>query len=243
MHIYKNISTPIYLQLKQKLIKNIRVGDLMPNSMIPSEIQLAKELGVSRMTVNKTLNELVREGYLFRQQGKGTYVAERRLDYGFFRITSFHRDMKERGLIPGTNVLRNEVILAPREAKEALQLHNQEKVILVMRLRFADGKPLMLERRYLNLSLCRPILNEALDKESIHDLLVRKYNLPLTRVRQYLEAVALRADEARLLKVKVNSPALLLHRITFTKEQPVTLVRYLYRGDRYRFHAEFRPEE
>ena len=215
----------------------------MPNSMIPSEIQLAKELGVSRMTVNKTLNELVREGYLFRQQGKGTYVAERRLDYGFFRITSFHRDMKERGLIPGTNVLRNEVILAPREAKEALQLHNQEKVILVMRLRFADGKPLMLERRYLNLSLCRPILNEALDKESIHDLLVRKYNLPLTRVRQYLEAVALRADEARLLKVKVNSPALLLHRITFTKEQPVTLVRYLYRGDRYRFHAEFRPEE
>ena len=243
MEIDKQSSTPIYLQLKQELVKKIRVGDLTPNSMIPSEIQLAKKLGISRMTVNKALNELVREGYLFRQQGKGTYVDERRLDYGFFRITSFHRDMKERGLTPGTNVLRKEVILAPGGVREALQLRPRERVIFVMRLRFADGKPLMLERRYLNLSLCHPILNEALDKESIHDLLIRKYNLPLTRVRQYLEAIALRAVEAKLLKVKVNSPALLLHRITFTEEQPVTLVRYLYRGDRYRFHAEFKPEE
>ena len=151
--------------------------------------------------------------------------------------------MRERGLTPSTNVLRKEVIAAPQEVQDALQLRPGEKVIFVMRLRFADGEPLMLERRYLNLSLCRPILDEALDKESIHDLLIQKYDLPLTRVRQYLEAVALRTDEAQLLNVKANSPALLLHRITFTEEQPVTFVRYLYRGDRYRFHAEFKPEE
>ncbi len=241
--IDKQNATPIYLQLKRSLIKKIKAGDLAPNSMIPSELQLAKQLGVSRMTVNKALNELVRDGYLFRQQGKGTYVAERRLDYGFFLITSFHSDMRERGLTPSTNVLRKEVIAAPQEVQDALQLRPGEKVIFVMRLRFADGEPLMLERRYLNLSLCRPILDEALDKESIHDLLIQKYDLPLTRVRQYLEAVALRTDEAQLLNVKANSPALLLHRITFTEEQPVTFVRYLYRGDRYRFHAEFKPEE
>ena len=241
--IDKGNSVPLYLQLKRELLKKIKGGELKPDSMIPSEVQLAKELGISRMTVNKALNELVREGYLFRRQGKGTYVAERRLEYGFFRVTSFNRDMRERGLVPGTKVLKKRVMVASQEVREALQLPPRERVIYVMRLRLANGEPLMLEHRYLNLSLCRPLLEEPLDKESIHDLLIRKYNLPLTRVKQYLEAVALRPAEARLLRVKPYSPALLIHRVTFTEEQPVTMVKYLYRGDKYRFYADFKPEE
>jgi len=241
--INKNISTPLHIQIKGILKDDIVKGKYHLNERIHSEIELAKLLCVSRMTINKVITELVREGLLYRQQGKGTFVSLRKIDQWFFRITSFNQDMISRGLIPSTSVLEKKVLDVPKDVARHLNLKSKERVIFVKRLRYADNNPLMLESRYLNYKLCKPILKESLEKESIHDLLIHKYNLPLTKVNQYLEAVKINGDEAELFGIEPGEPGFLLCRTTFTGETPVTWVKYVYRGHKYRFYAEFIPIE
>lgn len=241
--INKNIVTPLHVQIKKMLKDEILKGKYHPNDRIVSETQLANRLNVSRMTVNKVIQELVREGLLCRHAGKGTFVLERRIDHWFFRITSFNREMKSRGMKPSTSVLEKRVMNTPKDVRNFLRLGPKEKVIFVKRLRFADNDPIMLESRYLNYQLCKPILEECLDEESIHYLLIDKYQLPLTSVNQYLEAIKVEGEEAKLLETMPGDPGFLLSRTTFTEETPVTFVKYIYRGDRYRLYAEFIPTE
>jgi len=181
--------------------------------------------------------------YLYRQQGKGTFVSVRKIDQWFFKITSFKKDMISRGYTPSTLVLEKNIISPPKDIKIFLNLIDKEKVIFIKRLRFANNVPIMLEDRYLNYKLCKPILEEPLEKESIHDLLIYKFNLPLTKVNQYLEAVKINEEDAKLLGINSDEPGFLLCRTTFTEELPVTWVKYLYRGDKYRLYAEFAPIE
>ncbi|HUT71941.1 MAG TPA: GntR family transcriptional regulator [Desulfatiglandales bacterium] len=241
--IDKNNPEPIYLQIKQNLLESIDKGVYAINQAIPSEMVMATQYQVSRMTVRTAINELVKEGFLFRRQGKGTYVSGKRFDYSLFRITSFNQDMAERGMAHFTNVLEVKVCAAPERIRKALELSANSKVIYIKRLRYAHNEPLLLEERYLNYSLCKRILKENLEQESIHNLLIYKYKLALTKVTQFVQAKNLSTKEANLLKVKVGSAALYLQRTTYTHKQPVTMVTYLYRGDRYRVYAEFEPYE
>ena len=241
--IDKNNPKPIYLQIKQNLLESIDKGVYAINQAIPSEVTIAKRHQISRMTARTAINELVQEGFLSRRQGKGTYVSGKRFDYHFFRITSFNQDMAERGMTHFTNVLELKVLTPSNRIRKALELSANSKTIFIKRLRYANNAPLLLEKRYLNYSLCRRILKENLEQESIHNLLIYKYKLALTKVKQFIQAKNLSKTEANLLKVKVGSAALYLQRTTYTHKQPVTLVNYLYRGDRYRVHAEFEPYE
>jgi GntR family transcriptional regulator len=241
--IDKNNPKPIYLQIKQNLLESIDKGVYAINQAIPSEVTIAKRHQISRMTARTAINELVQEGFLSRRQGKGTYVSGKRFDYSLFRITSFNQDMAERGMAHFTKVLEVKVCAAPERVRKALKLSGNSKAIYMKRLRYADNVPLLLEERYLNYSLCQPILKENLEQESIHNLLIYKYKLALTKVTQFIQAKNLSEKEANLLKVKVGSAALYLQRTTYTHEQPVTMVTYLYRGDRYRVYAEFEPYE
>ena len=241
--IDKNNPEPIYLQIKHNLLASIENGIYAINQAIPSEVAIAKRYQVSRMTVRAAINELVQEGLLFRKQGKGTYVSGKRFDYHLFRITSFNQDMAERGMTYFTKVLELKVCSAPERIRKGLKLSANSKVIYIKRLRYADNVPLLLEERYLNYSLCKRILKENLDEESIHNLLIYKYKLALTKVTQFIQAKNLSKKEANLLKAEKGSAALYLQRTTYTHKQPVTLVTYLYRGDRYRVYAEFEPYE
>ena len=241
--IDKNNPEPIYLQIKHNLLASIENGIYAINQAIPSEVAIAKHYQVSRMTVRAAINELVQEGLLFRKQGKGTYVSGKRFDYHLFRITSFNQDMAERGMTYFTKVLELKVCSAPERIRKGLKLSANSKVIYIKRLRYADNVPLLLEERYLNYSLCKRILKENLDEESIHNLLIYKYKLALTKVTQFIQAKNLSKKEANLLKAEKGSAALYLQRTTYTHKQPVTLVTYLYRGDRYRVYAEFEPYE
>ncbi len=243
INIIKNSSVPLHIQIKKMLKDNIESGKYLPNEKITSEIELAKILNVSRMTVNKAINEMVREGFLHRFQGKGTFVSLRKIDQWFFRITSFNRDMVSRKLTPSTSVIEKKVLSASKDVVAHLNLKLKEKVIFIKRLRYADNEPIMLESRYLNYKLCKQILKESLEKESIHDLLIYKLNLPLTKVNQYLESIIIREDDAKFFGIKSGEPGFLLYRTTFTAEYPVTWVKYIYRGGKYRFYAEFIPIE
>jgi GntR family transcriptional regulator len=226
-----------YLRIKKALLQ--RIADGAYGDHLPSENELADTHGVSRMTARRALQELVSEGYASRVPGRGTFLQPRRFSQGFLRVRPFREHAAEAGAAPSTRVLTAEARRAPATVAGKL---GTNQTILVSRLRRLDGEPVMLETRYLRADLCASILHEDLAQDSIHELLVDRLRLPLTRVWQRLEAIALDEGMAAWFGLSAGSPAFRLERVTYTNDDPVTWVEYVMRGDRYVFQDDFSPQ-
>lgn len=228
---------PKYLWVKESLLREIREG--MYEGELPSEEALARRFSVSRMTARRALETLASEGWLERGRGRRSRLKGPRFGQGFFRVRPFYRFAESLGARPSTRLLVAKRAVPPEEVEAHLQTR---EAILVERLRFLDETPVMLETRYLRADLCSPVLERDLEAESIHEILVQDLNLPLTRVWQRLEAIALEGREAWLLEVRPGSPGFRLERVTYTFGEPVTWVEYRMRGDRYYFEDVFSPQ-
>jgi GntR family transcriptional regulator len=231
---------PRYHQLKEILEKRIQSGEFQPGDQFPTEEDLCQEYGLSRGTVRRAINILADEGRLRREQGRGTFVTQSSLSPVFFRLADFAEDMQRRGLVPSTRVLRLRLMPASEEIAGRLQIPVGEEVIESTRLRLANGRPMAYEVRYLAHKLCPQLMVDDLERESVHSLLIDKYNIPLIRACHTIEARVLSEEEARLLEVEPGSAGFFVDRVTHTThDRPVTWYRTLYRGDEYRFTAEF----
>lgn len=225
-----------YLRVKEAVLQELR----KPSPGFPlSENSLARRFGVSRMTARRALQELEQEGWLRRTQGRSSTPAPRRFSQGFLRVRPFYEFAAAQGAVPRTQVLAAELRPTPSEVRGMLGVN---KALYVERLRFLDEEPVQREVRYLHPFHCAPILEHDLTSESIHDLLVHTLGLPLTKVWQRLEAVALQGEIARLLQQPEGAPALRLKRLTYTLLQPITWVEYLMRADRYYLEDTFIPQ-
>ena len=240
----KESPIPLYYQLKSELLRQIKCGELQVGDMIPSEVEFCKVLGVSRPTVRQALIELVSEGYLSRQKGRGTFVTKPKIDGRFFqKLESFNREMLQKGLTPSTRVLRFEVQSSQPDVCRRLNIPEDEKVIYLKRLRFADGEPLVLLETYLPYTPFVGLLKEDLERDSLYALLEEHYGTCVTRVSREIEAVNATAAEAHLLEITRNQAVCLVHTVAYTQEG--TAVEYSvarYRGDRNRFTLELYRE-
>ena len=229
-----------YERIRQQLLSEIATGAFVDGGDFPSENAVADRFSVSRMTARRALSELEREGYLTRIPGRGNILKKPTFNQGFFTVKPFRDYAKSVGATPSTRVLSAEVRPLPEEGKEKLRV---DRAVFVHRLRSLDGETVLEERRYLRHDLCSGILKEDLANESIHDLLIYKFKLPLTKVWQQLKAVTLDETQAERFDCPLHTPAFLLERVTYTSHEPVTWVTYLMRGDKYSFENEFVPQQ
>src|SRR6476620_7069110 len=146
------------------LIEQLSVGD-----SIPSERQLSVDLGVSRLTVRAALDELVREGYLVRRRGAGTFVAEPKVAKGM-DVSSFSDDMRARGLTPASRTLDLDVAPAGARMGRLLHVSPSEPVVSVKRLRLADGEPMAIELLHVRESLVPGMTAHDLELHSFYEL-------------------------------------------------------------------------
>ena len=228
---------PLYHQLRKLVAEAIAQGRLTNDEAIPAERDLARMLGISRVTVRKAFADLVAEGVLVQRQGSGTYVAPKpqRIEQPLSRLTSFTEDMRLRGITTEANWLDRSTGLPTPEESLALALSPGEKITRLHRLRRADGKPLAIERaaipyRFLpEPNFPGTSLYAALDERGLRPI----------RALQRLHAVALTASEGDLLGVPQGSPALLIQRVSYLADgRIVEFTRSHYRGDSYDFVAE-----
>ncbi len=140
---------PLYYQLKEVLRQQIRAGHLAPHSAIPSEPELVSRYHVSRATVRQALTELVNEGLLYRQHGKGTFVCEPRVQQTLSELTSLTTELKRRGKRPGGLLLLSELARGTETMRRQLGLADEEQVVRLERLRSADGQFIAYEVDYL----------------------------------------------------------------------------------------------
>lgn len=232
---------PLYHQIKNCLLEDMKAGRLKPGDRVPSERELSERFGVSRMTARQALVQLGTEGYLVREQGKGSFVASPKIVQPLTLVSGFTEDMRRRGLRPATRVLSAAEVPADARAAAALQCREGTPIYRLERLRLADGEPLALEISHLAVDACPGVLTLDLEGQSLYDQLRNRYDLQLLRATQTLEAVPAEGWQAEVLHVRPGTPLMHMERLVHDQwDRPVELVVSYYRGDRYRFVAELR---
>ena len=219
-----------------------RVIDLMERfgvgNAIPSERQLSSDLGVSRLTVRAALDELVREGYLTRRRGAGTFVAQPKVQKGM-NITSFSDDMRQRGLTPASRTLEFRTVPAGARLGRILHVSPSEPVLAVKRLRLADGEPMAVELLHVREALFPGLSATELEAGSFYELLGGRYGIEIVGGTQTVEPTVTNEEESETLGVPLHSPALLFERVTHAaNDDVVEFTTSIYRGDRYRIVSE-----
>lgn len=235
----KKIPIPLYYQLKQWLVEQIDRGDLMPGDFIPSERELSEEFEISRMTVRQALLELVNEGRLVREKGKGTFVAEPKISQGLLKLTSFSEDMISRGMKPGAYVVDVTVKKVTPVVQKRLHMKADDSALIVTRLRMADDKPMALETTHLPLSRFSGLEQQDFNNMSIYQYIKEHYGIVTAFASQTIEVGLPNGSEAKLLDTHADAPILLIERVTFDEHRvPIEFVKSVYRGDRYKLFAE-----
>jgi GntR family transcriptional regulator len=213
-------------------------SDLSPGDAIPSERALVTRLGVSRVTVRQAIADLVEGGVLERVHGKGTYVTGPQVD-SRLHLTSFSREMRDRGLLPATVVLSAREEAADDEVAYALRIRPGRNVVRVERLRTADGTPMAYEVGHYPSALFPGLLDRELG--SLYDVFASEYGVVVTSGEQTVRAEAADAHQARVLGIAKRAPLLVQERVTYAGDRVVELATSAYRADRYRIHMAITP--
>ena len=234
----KNSKLPLYKQLKLSLMKFIE-DNLSEGDFLPTEPEIEKMYGVSRITVRKTIDELVSEGIVKKVQGKGTFVQSKKITQTAGTITSWTEEMRQKGKdIHTENTVLFEMEPS-RKMMEELQLAPNEKLICLKRLRFADGEPIAIMINYMRSKFIPGFLEKGLQRESLYETLEEEYNIRLEKAHEKIQAKNATDLEAIDLRVPPYSALLHLTRVSYLQDgTPFEIVEMYNRADRYQYYIE-----
>lgn len=240
-----NSSVPLYIQLKELLQAAIEEGMFTPGSRLPSERELAQRYGVSRMTARQALQLLAQEGLTYSRVGKGTYAREPKIPQELQALTSFTEEMARLGMRASSTVLSAEVQHAPLDIARRLALRPGAEIVVLVRVRHSNDEPMALEHTHLDHSVCPGILERSdFSTVSLYEVLRQEYGVSVVRADQLIDARMPESREAELLSIDGHTPVLNIERTTFDADgRPVEFVQSVYRGDKYRFHAQLHSSE
>jgi GntR family transcriptional regulator len=221
------------------LIERLGVGEA-----IPSERQLSGDLRVSRLTVRAALDDLVREGFLERRHGAGTFVSEPKIAQEL-TMTSFTEDMQRRGMVPSSKTLELKTVAAGARLGRLLHVSPSERIVVVTRLRYADRETMAIETLHVAEALVPGLTAKDLEQHSFYELLEDRFGVVVVGGSQAIEPTVTNEEESAALGVPLHSPAFLFERTTKAADGTIVeYVRSIYRGDRYRLVSDLtRPQE
>jgi GntR family transcriptional regulator len=231
----KKSFTPMYFQIEEQLLKLISSGQLRPGDLLPSEEELSRAYGVSRMTSRQALQGLKSSGHASRYKGRGTFVIQPKVEKDITHLAGFTAEMRALGLKATSRVLATETIPATVEIATKLAGEVGMPTYRLRRLRFADELPFAIEEIYLSKDRYPGIDEFDFSRLSLYATLRERYGIRLSLADEILEARAATRNEAELLEVPARSSLLVISRTLWSVEgQPVEAARSFYRGDRYR---------
>lgn len=238
---------PLYYQVELALRDQIQEGGLLPGQALPSENDLASQMGVSRITVRKALDRLEEDGFVIRRRGRTTTVnphppdlGEQGTGGGDFR--GLEDELRQQGLNPHAKVLELIEGSAPEHIAEILGTsYDGEKIVRMRRVGDINGVPIWTESRYFPLEIGRSLDPELLSTESMIAVL-SGLGKEIQDVEMHLEAVVANARQAKILKIRRGDPLLLHQSIAFGASREVLQITRVYlRADYYRLVLYARP--
>lgn len=232
--------TPKYYLLEQAIVEKINSREYRENEPIPSERELVESFGVSRITVRRAIDELVRDGYLYKVQGKGTFVKGEEYPQDLISIVSCTQDIENLGMTPRRKVISAEVVPADGELMTHLELTRGEDVFRLERVYYADDTPINHTVCFLPYKLFFGIDLFDFSQESLYEVLKKEYHTSLLNATRTVEAALAKGKTADYLQVKPGIP--LLHFTCVTqgevrgRKQPVEYFNCWYRSDKFKFY-------
>ena len=250
----KSKPMPAYQRIKQAILNNIHQGTWAAGTAISTEMALAEEFGVSRMTVNRALKELSEERVLERRQGSGTFVAQQQFNHTFVEVRNIAEDLKSANRAYEAKVMSKRVLTKAmlseslrqhfhidekgkgRKAKKTEAVDTEAVLYEVKILHIADGEPIQLEERWVDTKRVPQFIEQDFTVVNTSDYLVAE--VPLERGSYTISAQPANDEIADALNIAPQSPTLVLCRQTYSAGQTVTVVRMWHAGDRYQFSGE-----
>lgn len=241
---YQTSLVPKYYQIYENLLAMIRQGEFSEGDRFPSDTELVKSFDVSRGTIREAVKLLIQQGFLVREQGKGTFVTFQKIQQDSDKLIGFTEVMSQNGIKASARIIENKVIDPAPNIRQVMDLDSGEKVVRVVRLRYGDNQPLIIERSFFRYSMFKPIMNMDLENNSIFELLYKYTDHRLGFAVQRIEAIAAGKSEHELLGVELGAPLILLKR--FIKTTDDIYFQYsedVYRSDRITFTTKTLPYE
>jgi len=248
---------PAYQRIKQAILDNIHAGEWQAGQAISTEMALAAEFGVSRMTVNRALKELSEERVLERRQGSGTFVAQQQFNHTFVEVRNIAQDLKSANRDYQAKVVSKRVITAAMlddelrrkfaieatdasaDLKNTNDMDSNHKAAVLYEVKivhFADGQPIQFEERWVDAKKVPKFIEQDFSVVNTSDYLIAKS--PLERGSYTIRALAAPDEVAKALQIAPQSPTLVLRRQTYSAGQVLTFVKMWHAGDRYQFSGE-----
>jgi GntR family transcriptional regulator len=233
--------SPLYRQIRDRLVHSLQAGEWRPGEAIPSEIDLATRYGVSQGTVRKAIDALSAENLVVRRQGRGTFVASHQEARAQIRFLRLRPDDGGEPRQPSSRFLECRRLRAPLEIARALEMKAGDAAVTIRRLLEFDGEPIVLEEIWLPGSTFRGLTAERLNAYSgpLYALLETEFGTRMIRASERLRAVAAGEVEARALGVATGEPLLLVDRVSSTYgDKPVEVRRGWYRTHHHHYFNE-----
>lgn len=228
------VTVPKYALIEEYIKKNIQNGTFKKNEPIYPERKLCEMFKVTRMTVRQAINNLVSEGYLYRQKGSGTYVSDKKVTKGGAGLTSFTEDILNSGMTPHSVVLSLQKVEATDYISKKLNIPVGDQVYQIERIRYADDEAWGYEIVHRPYHFTPNLKKEDLDGSMFVDLEKRGLNIAYSD--QTIEAVLAYKSTAEYLEISENEPLLLIKAITYLDNGvPLQFTKSFYRGDKYKF--------
>jgi GntR family transcriptional regulator len=241
----KKIPVPLYYQLKELILAEIKKGNYKCEDLIPTENEISEVFEISRTTVRQAITELVSEGWLYRVKSKGTYVSYPKLGQDFItKIEPFDDQITRLGMRPSTEVLEFKVDEATEEVAKNLEILEGDKVIYLQRRRFADDAPLVVLETYLPYEKCYFLMDYDFVKDSLYKALAdRGGEYHVTKIRRIVEVAEANAEDVAYLNMKKGKPIQFFSSVGYNAlNKPIEYSLARYRGDRSRFEVIVTPE-
>jgi GntR family transcriptional regulator len=232
---------PLHSQLESMLRRLIEQGQIATGAILPGELELAAQLGMSRHTVRHALGVLTNEGLLRRERGRGTTVVSdtpRVFERSLSAFYAFAWEARARGASQRSYVLERQILPADEGLAGRLQVEPGTELERIVRLRTADDDPLVFESAYLPRVLTIVLEASALERESIYDELERLHGLRVTRAHECIRPIVLSRPVARLLRASVGAPAFSVERTTWCDDRPIEWQESIVRGDRFLYSVD-----
>lgn len=228
----------LYLQLTRIFLNLITSGQWANGSQIPTEEELCRAYGVSKITVRQAIKNLVSDGYLLKIQGKGTFVTGNEQPAGFAMKTRFTEDMFGKEVAVAREVLARGVQSVENTARAYLKTHDD--IYCIVSQRVVEGEPISLDESYIPVAMLSDASDLDFTSRSLLSMLQERGTQKIVKIVQTVEIAPVHDDHAKNLGVAAGVPVLVIHRLFLgSDETPVAYTRFFGRSDRYKFQTEF----
>ncbi len=232
---------PLYAKVKDHILENIRSGAWAPGFRVPSENELVESFGISRMTANRALRELMNEGYLNRVPGVGTFVKEPPARSSLMELRNIAEEIEQRGHRYSSLVVSQQEVQANPALAEEFESRIIERLFHIVIVHEENGVPVQLEDRYVNADVAPDFLRQDFTRTTPTAWLVA--TTPVDELEHTVEATLPSPDQQRLLNVGAMEPCLALHRRSWSNNRVVTVATLTYPASRYALYSRYRTSE